>query len=148
MTDRAISSDPTNGLCILGGSPGVNVTTAQADQAFGAGNYSIEDETVINATVNKAYFPVYSWNVSTDSLVVDIVKARTCRMDQFKVLRIAKWESIGTCEDPHAVIIALFTGQDLTDLNSMKTMVADEQVVLDTKTTIAELEAYIPSYLV
>ena len=145
MTQIAIGNDSNNNICIMTPVPGINVTDA-ANAYFGANPFDEQDDMVLD-TINYDYLPAYSWNVTTHALVVDMVKARTSRMDQFKVLRAVKWKSMGVPAEPNTVIIALFSGSDNTNLNSMKTMVTDEQVVLDTKTTIAELVAYLPSYL-
>ncbi len=145
MTQIAIGNDSNSNICIMTPAPGIDVTDA-ADRYFGANPYDEQDDSVLDA-IDYDYFNAYSWNVTGHSLVVDMVRARTCRMVQFEVLRKAKWASMGVVKMPNTVIIALFTGQDNTDLNSMKTMIADEQIILDTKTTIAELVAYLPSYL-
>lgn len=145
MTQIAIGNDSNNNICIMTPAPGINVTDA-ANAYFGANPFDEQDDMVLDA-MNYDYLPAYSWNVTTHVLDVDIVKARTSRMDQFKALRKAKWVSDGLPENPSNEIIGLYTGAPKTDLESLRDMESTEQTALDTKTTIAELVAYLPSYL-
>lgn len=141
----AIGNDSNNNMRVLLAMPGANLAEA-ADRYFGSDPYDEQESTVLDS-INKAYFDAYSWNVTTHVIIVDMVRARACRMNQFKKLRCDKWCVDGLPINPNNVLIGLFTGTPKTDLESLRDMETIEQPNLDLKNTIAELEAYLPTYL-
>ena len=144
MAQVAIANDANMNICTL---TAVGDLTAAANEYFGSNPYDIQDKNVLDGQV-VGYPDAYSWNLTTHSLDVDIVKARTDRMNQFKILRDKKWCDMGVAMHVNDVIIGLFTGTEKTTLESCRDMIGVEGPILDGKNTIAELVAYLPSYLV
>jgi len=141
----AIGNDENNNICILTPAPGIALTDA-ANRYFGVNPFDEQDEAVLSS-INQDYINSYSWDLINHVLIVDMVRARTCRMKNFKKLCKIKWKTMGVPKYPNTVLINLFSGTEKTDLESMKVMESVEQTILDTKDTIAELESYLPSYL-
>ena len=140
----AVGNNANNNICIMTPVPGGNVIEA-ANKYFGENPYDVIDGTNINLV--DGYLPAYFWNLETHALNVNMDIARACRMVKFEKMRCDKWKADGLPHDPNQLLINLFTGQPKNDLESMKAMESLEVPILDTKNTIAELEAYTPFYL-